>query len=67
MTKALVCGEIKRIADELVSQKAYNSVDTERLTMSAKILEELVLKRDFPQFITTYLYEHQAFRNSVQS
>ncbi|CAH3046671.1 unnamed protein product [Pocillopora meandrina] len=67
VTKALVCGEIKRIADELVSQKAYNSVDTERLTMSAKILEELVLKRDFPQFITTYLYEHQAFRNSVQS
>ena len=66
MTKALVCGEIKRIADELVSQKAYNSVDTERLTMSAKILEELVLKPDFPQFITTYLYEHQAFRNSVQ-
>ena len=66
MTKALVCGEIKRIADELVSQKAYNSVDTERLTMSAKILEELVLKRDFPQFITTYLYENQAFRNSVQ-
>ena len=66
MTKALVCGEIKRIADELVSQKAYNSVDTERLTMSAKILEELVLKRDFPQFTTTYLYEHQAFRNSVQ-
>ena len=66
MTKALVCGEIKRIADELVSQKAYNSVDTERLMMSAKILEELVLKRDLPQFITTYLYEHQAFRNSVQ-
>lgn len=66
VTKALVCGEIKRITDELVSQKAYNSVDTERLTMSAKILEELVLKRDFPQFITTYLYEHQAFRNSVQ-
>lgn len=66
VTKALVCGEIKRIADELVSQKAYNSVDTERLTMSAKILEELVLKRDFPQFITTYLYEHQAFRDSVQ-
>lgn len=66
VTKALVCGEIKRITDELVSQKSYNSVDTERLTMSAKILEELVLKRDFPQFITTYLYEHQAFRNSVQ-
>lgn len=66
VTKALVCGQIKRITDELISQKAHNSVDAERLATSAKVLEELVLKRDFPQFITTYLYEHQAFRNRMQ-
>lgn len=66
VTKALVCGQIKRITDELISQKAHNSVDAERLATSAKVLGELVLKRDFPQFITTYLYEHQAFRNRMQ-
>lgn len=66
VTKALVCGQIKRITDELISQKAHNSVDAERLATSAKVLGELVLKRDFPQFITTYLYELQAFRNRMQ-
>lgn len=65
MTKELVCGEIKRITAELVNQKAESSADLERLSTSARILEELVLKRDFPQFITSYLYEHYKFRNAV--
>lgn len=66
VTRELVCDEIKRITDALVRDKAQNAVDTERLSVSAQILEELVLKRDFPQFITTYLYEHHKFRNTVQ-
>lgn len=66
MTRALVCDEIKRITDALVRDKAQNALDAERLSVSAQILEELVLKRDFPQFITTYLYEHHNFRNTEQ-
>ncbi|KAL9973992.1 hypothetical protein ACROYT_G020519 [Oculina patagonica] len=65
-TRALVCDEIQRITDALVREKAQNAVDAERLSVSAQILEELVLKRDFPQFITTYLYEHHKFRKTVQ-
>lgn len=65
MTQELVCQEIKRITAELVHQKAQSSADVERLSTSARILEELVLKRDFPQFITSYLYEHYKFRNAV--
>lgn len=65
MTQELVCEEIKRITAKLVRQKAQSSADVERLSTSARILEELVLKRDFPQFITSYLYEHYKFRNSV--
>lgn len=66
VTKELVCDQIKHITDGLVREKAQNAVDTDRLLASAQILEELVLKRDFPQFITTYLYEHHRFRNTVQ-
>lgn len=65
MTRELVCDEIKRIASELVREKAESSLDAERLSTSAQILKELVLKREFPQFITTYLYEHYNFRNTV--
>ncbi|KAM7440323.1 hypothetical protein ABFA07_010428 [Porites harrisoni] len=65
VTKELVCQEIKRITAELVRQKAQSSADVERLSTSTRILEELVLKRDFPQFITSYLYEHYKFRNAV--
>ena len=64
VTRELVCDQIRQITDELVREKAH--LDTERLSASAQILEELVLKRDFPQFITTYLYEHHKFRNTVQ-
>lgn len=66
VTRELVSDQIKHITDELVREKAQNAVDTERLSVSAQILEELVLKRDFPQFITTYLYEHHKFGNTVQ-
>lgn len=66
MTRELVRDEIQRITDALVRDKAHNALDAERLLVSAQILEELVLKRDFPQFITTYLYEHHKFRNTVQ-
>lgn len=64
VTKELVCDQIKHITDALVREKA--AVDSERLSAAAQILEKLVLKRDFPQFITTYLYEHHKFRNTVQ-
>ena len=66
VTRELVCDQIKLITDALVRDKAQNAVDTERLLVSAQILQELVFKRDFPQFITTFLYEHHKFRNIVQ-
>lgn len=66
VTRELVCDQIKLIKDALVRDKAQNAMDAERLSVSAQILEELVFKRDFPQFITTYLYEHHKFRNTVQ-
>ena len=66
VTRELVCDQIKFITDALVREKAQNALNTARFSASAQILEELVLKRDFPQFITTYLYEHHKFRNTVQ-
>ena len=66
VTRDLVCDEIKRITHEFVREKAHNVVDAERLALSAQILEELVSKRDFPQFITKYLYEHHVFSKTVQ-
>jgi len=66
VTRELVCDQIKLIKDALVRDKAQNAMDAERLSVSAQILEELVFKLDFPQFITTYLYEHHKFRNTVQ-
>lgn len=65
VTRELVCDEVRRITTEIIHEKAQNSMDSERLWASAQILEDLVLKRDFPQFITTYLYEHHKFRNTV--
>ena len=65
VTREFVCDEIRRITAELVHQKSQSSVEAERLCTSAQILEDLVLKRNFPQFITTYLYEHYKFRNAV--
>ena len=60
-----MCDEIRRITAELVREKAQSPMDAGRLSTSARILEELVLKRNFPQFITTYLYEHCKFKNTV--
>lgn len=65
VTRELVCDEVRRITTEIIHEKAQTSMDSERLWASAQILEDLVLKRDFPRFITTYLYEHHKFRNTV--
>ncbi|XP_068719054.1 malate synthase-like isoform X1 [Montipora capricornis] len=65
VSRELVCEEIQRIASELICKKAKRKEDAERLLSSAQILEELVLKRDFPPFFTTFLYEHYKMRNTT--
>lgn len=65
VSRELVCEEIQRIASELICEKAKRKEDAERLLSSAQILEELVLKRDFPPFFTTFLYEHYKMRNTT--
>lgn len=65
VTKELFAKEVKRITSELVRKRAKNRADADRFGTSAQIFGELVLKRDFPQFITTFLYDHDKFKNTV--
>lgn len=65
VTKELFAKEVKRITSELVRKRAKNRADANRFGTSAQIFGELVLKRDFPQFITTFLYDHDKFKSTV--
>ncbi|XP_031568999.1 uncharacterized protein LOC116303574 [Actinia tenebrosa] len=64
ITRALVKNEIAMVTGQLIKTQAKSPSDEQQLTISAQILEELILARDFPQFITTYLYEHHVFIHS---
>ena len=48
-----VIGE--RFWSSLNAEQFSTSQDKERLITAAKMFEEIVTKRDFPEFITTYL------------
>jgi len=44
-----------------VDHSFTRNIDRCHLVTAAGIFEEVVTKRDFPEFITTYLYEEHAF------
>ncbi|KXJ28476.1 uncharacterized protein LOC110247968 isoform X2 [Exaiptasia diaphana] len=60
VTRALVGDLIHRITGELTSQ-SKSDVEKEQIKVSSQLLEELVFSREFPLFITTYLYENHIF------
>lgn len=64
VTRDLLCELISQVRGVLVTARDLNPASTKRLGLAAEILEELVLRRDFPQFITTYLYEDYRFIHS---
>ncbi|EDO40474.1 predicted protein, partial [Nematostella vectensis] len=62
VTRSLLRDQIQAILGNLSRSRSPD--ECRMLKISAEILEELVLARDFPPFITTYLYGHNQFVNS---
>ena len=64
ITKRMVHRMIQEFVQSLLLSAEYvhENGNRRRLETAAKILEEIVTKRDFPEFITTYLYEEHIVR-----
>ncbi|KAJ8879174.1 hypothetical protein PR048_019780 [Dryococelus australis] len=63
VTKALVQNSVARfVAEQLEANPIASEVEKHQLATAADIVLEMVTKRDFPEFITTHLYEHHAFQ-----
>ena len=66
ITRTMVHQIIKDFVHKMCSSSEYihSSKNKLQLQMASEILEEIVTKRNFPEFITTYLYEEHAIRHS---
>ncbi|KAJ3587440.1 hypothetical protein NHX12_011037 [Muraenolepis orangiensis] len=65
VTRAMVVGLTQEIMEELRGVTACQTVrDEERLQTAAEMFLEVVLKRDFPEFLTTYLNLDHTFLSS---
>ncbi|KAK3697107.1 hypothetical protein QZH41_016920, partial [Actinostola sp. cb2023] len=64
VTRALVSNQVQTLVAQLTNTKAKSPAERQQLQLAAQLLQELVLARDFPQFITTYLYENHVFIRS---
>lgn len=65
ITRKLVQTLIKEFVDSTNTAMATGEMDgrtRERLSLAAEIFEEVVTKRDFPEFLTTYLNQDHTFR-----
>lgn len=65
ITRKLVQTLIKEFVDSANTATATGETDgrgRERLAIAAEIFEEVVTKRDFPEFLTTYLNQDHTFR-----
>ncbi|KAK2182485.1 hypothetical protein NP493_351g03026 [Ridgeia piscesae] len=64
VTRRLVHQLIRELLQQMflsVDHSFTRNIDRCHLVTAAGIFEEVVTKRDFPEFITTYLYEEHAF------
>lgn len=64
VTKALVTQLVWQGYAELVNSGSYNS---ENLQTACDIFLEIVTAFEFPEFMTTYLYNHSVFRKLQDS
>ncbi|CAN2388823.1 Malate synthase, partial [Pristimantis euphronides] len=55
LTRRLVRSLAQEVARQLVDKSQLSGLQKERLHIATDIFMEIVLKRDFPEFITTYL------------
>lgn len=55
VTRSLVHALVQQGARQLVQESPLSDLQQERLHTAAELFMEIVLKRDFPEFITTYL------------
>uniref|UniRef100_A0A0N7ZB81 malate synthase n=1 Tax=Scylla olivacea TaxID=85551 RepID=A0A0N7ZB81_SCYOL len=62
ITRKLVQTLIKEFVDAANTEIAPDEAARARLSVAAEIFEEVVTKRDFPEFLTTYLNQDHTFR-----
>lgn len=63
ITRQLVQSLIKDFVNDAVATTAEEGKEAgERLAIAGEIFEEVVTKRDFPEFLTTYLNQDHTFR-----
>ena len=64
VTQRLVRQLIRDLLQQMFISADHNftrNIDRRHLVTAAGIFEEIVTKREFPEFITTYLYEEHVF------
>ena len=62
ITRGLVQSIVSDLLDTLKSKMCTSPQDQEVLEACARIFMEIVTAYEFPEFITTYLYNHTMFR-----
>lgn len=65
VTRSLVQSLVKEVECELAVELSFSELEKQRLHVAAEIFLEIVLKRDFPEFITTYLNLDHTFLGST--
>ncbi|XP_056419112.1 malate synthase-like isoform X2 [Hyla sarda] len=64
VTRGLVRALLQQVVCQLVHESQLSDLHEERLQTAAELFIEIVLKRDFPEFITTYLNLDHTFLSS---
>lgn len=62
ITRKLVQTLIKEFTESANTEIAPDDAARARLSVAAEIFEEVVTKREFPEFLTTYLNQDHTFR-----
>ncbi|CAG7822456.1 unnamed protein product [Allacma fusca] len=62
ITKQLVVEIVRNTFENLKSQNGFKPNEVSVLETSCQIFVEVVTASEFPEFITTYLYNHSSFR-----
>ncbi|KAM3936817.1 uncharacterized protein RB166_001196 [Leptodactylus fuscus] len=65
VTRGLVHALVQQVERQLVDESQLPDLQKARLQTAAELFMEIVLKRDFPEFITTYLNLDHTFLSSM--
>ncbi|XP_073497920.1 malate synthase-like isoform X1 [Phyllobates terribilis] len=64
VTRGLVRALVQQVECQLLEESQLSDLQEERLQTASELFMEIVLKRDFPEFITTYLNLDHTFLSS---